>query len=169
MKKIPSRLKSGRDFLFSFHHPKLVAHDMRDRGEGGEHDNSDYNRDEIAVNSGDDAAQGISDDRDADCPEESPGDVIKEESGVVHPADSGKDRRKSPDYRQESRQNQGLAAVEFKELSGACDIFSAENQGILALEDPRPDFAAESVAERVAQYRRRETEEYQGNDIAIPL
>lgn len=140
--------------------PQELDHDRHHRDE---HDQDEDHLDVLVHEV--DLAEGRAQYRHADAPEDAADDVVRDERAVVHPADTGDDRRERPDDGDEAGQHQRLRSVLLEELVGLLDVLLLEETGVRPLEEGRPHLAAEEIADLVTDDRRQgdqETDEPQG-------
>src|SRR5688572_4160693 len=111
-----------------------------------EHDN-DNDKLDVLVDPRNVAAQEIPGEEHAPDPEQPARHIIEDEAPVLHLADAGHDRGKSPDDRHETRNDDGLATVALVEVLGPVQVALVEQQRILAGKDARAAGPADRITE----------------------
>lgn len=136
-----------------------------DRGGKNREDNdAEDDRQEIAINVGNEAPEEVSKQRKPDGPKKPAEDIVRKEVRVAHRSHAGEDGRKGPDDGKKASEDDRLSPMLRVKAFGAKEVLAMEEERILAREDLSPDAVAERVAHGVSAHRGNETEERQGGN-----
>jgi hypothetical protein len=121
----------------------------RDEGKGDYHGD---NREEVCVDVGDHRPEHVTQQDDADGPEQAADQVEGDEGPVTHGPDTGNDRGKRSDDGDKSRQDDRLGPVTLEKLLGLVDVFLFEESGIGTTKQRWAHFLPEGVADLIARH-----------------
>lgn len=128
----------------------FFTRDLDDDREQREKDHDDDHHVNSLLDVGDHHAEKIAGQGRRHDPKNSPANVVRDESAVLHAADAGDHRSESSDDRNEAGDKNGKAAVLLVKFFGAQKVLAMKKERILARENLRTGARADRVADRVA-------------------